>query len=126
MAAQKAQPQVAEIVPQVAYASPAPAGTLVGTMINGVFRVIGFAVGMVAGGFVWALLSRNIPQGVTVIEKIGRYALLSGASIVTQRAVSEAIISDYEDTMSLSAGALDSIRAQRSLPAAVEQQVQQA
>lgn len=118
MAQQKSTTQQAQVVevpstPQVAYVKQET--VTAGKIVGGFVELLGLVVGIAAGGFVWVKLAEKLPAGVTVVQKIGRYVLLSAASVTTEYVVSEAITKTYDESVKTFREIIATQRASRSL-----------
>ena len=124
MAQQKSTTQQAQVVevpnaPQVAYVKQET--VTAGKIVGGFVELLGLVVGIAAGGFVWIKLAEKLPAGVTVVQKIGRYVLLSAASVTTEYVVSEAITKTYDESVKTFREIIATQRASRSLVGEVAQ-----
>lgn len=122
MAQQKSTTQqVVEVpsAPQVAYVKQET--VTAGKIVGGFVELLGLVVGIAAGGFVWVKLAEKLPAGVTVVQKIGRYVLLSAASVTTEYVVSEAITKTYDESVKTFREVIATQRARRSLVGEVSQ-----
>lgn len=81
-------------------------------------KVVAAGIGCVCAGYVGTILNGVLPAAVSTVEKIGRTVMIGGASIATQKVVSDAIASDVDEILGVASQA--SLKRQAKLLAAQE------